>query len=48
MVVSHTMNWKLEVIWNSLKDETQNTISKFTLLLGVWNKSVNDMHLKIK
>ena len=48
MVVRHTMYWKLEVIWHSLKDETQHTISKFTLLLGVWNKSVNDMHLKIK
>ena len=48
MVVSESMNWELEIIWNCLEHEAKDTIREFCgLTSSEWSKTVNDMEFEI-
>ena len=48
MVFRETVHGKLEIIWNTLEEETEDTVGESGWLLAVWNNTVNDMHLEIE
>ena len=48
MIVCETVIGELEVIWYSLKEEAQDTVCKFSFLIFVLDKTVNDVHLEVE
>lgn len=48
MVFRETMHGELEIIWNSFEEETKNAVGESSWLLGIWNNSMNNMHLEVE
>lgn len=47
MEIGLSVKSEWEVIRNSLKEETQNTVAEYCLFLRCWLELMNDMHLKV-
>jgi len=48
MIVGQTMDGKLKIVGNGLKEESQHTIRKSGWILIIWSDTVHNMHLKVK
>ena len=48
MEIGQSMDGEFEIIWNSLEEETKDTVCETSWLLIIWGNSVNDVHLEIK
>ena len=48
MIVCQTVHGELKIIWNSLEEESKNTIGEFGWLFAVWSNTVDDMHLEVE
>ena len=42
------MDSKLEIIWHSLEEETQDTVGEVSWVFLVWRDTVDDVHLEIE